>query len=371
MRSFLSQMSPQKMSQLVLAALIIFAGVYVLSPFFAPLGWAVVLAIATWPLYRHFQNSMPPKARRDIAPLLFTAAITLVFIVPILLAVLEMGRELNQLVVWLRDADHGGVVVPDYLDKLPFIGSTIADWWRTNMIAEGAISSRIARVDTATLARVTQRTAIFVIRSGTFFIVTILTLFFLFRDGEGFGRRVQVLMRRVLGRKGLELSVLMVLAVRGTSDGVVLVGIGVGTILGLAYAITGVPHAVLLGSLTALLAMIPLGGPAALGLACLLLMAKGATTYAIGLLAFGSFVIFVADHFLRPVLIGGNAKLPFLWVFLGLFGGLATFGILGLFLGPALMVALVSLWREWTQPRPFHASLKGARKRLEAQVRPH
>jgi predicted PurR-regulated permease PerM len=358
MRRFLSDVTPQQMARLVLAFLILSAGIYVLSPFFAPMGWAVVLAIATWPLYQRFQLWLPPRARRDVAPLLFTAAITLIFIMPILLGLLEMGRELIQLVAWLRDADHGGVVVPDYLDKLPFVGASIADWWRANMVAEGAISSRFAHVDTATLARVTQRTAIYIARSFTFFAVTVLTLFFLFRDGETFGRRVQVLVRKVLGRKGLELSHLMVFAVRGTSDGVVLVGIGVGTLLGLGYVVTGVPHAGLLGSLTALFAMIPFGAPAALGIACLLLLAKGATAFAIGLLVFGGIVIFVADHFLRPVLIGGNAQLPFLWVFLGIFGGLATFSILGLFLGPALMVALVSLWREWTQPRPFHASLR-------------
>jgi len=359
----LSDVTPQQLARLVFAFLILLAGIYVLSPFFAPMGWAVVLAIATWPLYQRFQLRLPPKARRDVAPLLFTAAITLIFIMPILLGLLEMGRELNQLVAWLRDADHGGVVVPDYLDKLPFVGTSIADWWRTNMIAEGAITSRFAHVDTATLARVTQRTVIFIARSFTFFAVTVLTLFFLFRDGESFSRRVQVLVRKVLGRKGLELLHLMVFAVRGTSDGVVLVGIGVGTLLGMGYIVTGVPHAGLLGSLTALFAMIPFGAPAALAIACLLLLAKGATAFAIGLLIFGSIVIFIADHFLRPVLIGGNAQLPFLWVFLGIFGGLATFGILGLFLGPALMVALVSLWREWTQPRSFHASLRGRLRR--------
>ena len=357
MRRFLTEVTPQQITQLVLAALIVAAGVYVLSPFFAPLGWAVVLAIATWPLYRRFQQSLPQAARRDIAPLIFTAGITLMFIVPVLLGVVEMGRELNQLVIWLRDSDHGGVVVPDYLDKIPFIGASAAEWWRANMIAEGAISPRFAHVDTATLARVTQRAAIFIVRSGTFFVVTILALFFLFRDGESFSRRVQTLARRVLGRKGQELLHLMVVAVRGTSDGVVLVGIGVGTLLGVGYAITGVPHAGLLGSLTALFAMIPFGAPAALALACLFLVAQGAVSFAIGLGVFGSIVIFVADHFLRPVLIGGSAKLPFLWVFLGIFGGLATFNILGLFLGPALMAALVSLWREWTQPRSFHASL--------------
>jgi predicted PurR-regulated permease PerM len=45
--------------------------------------------------------------------------------------------------------------------------------------------------------------------------------------------------------------------------------------------------------------------------------------------------------------------LPFLWVLLGILGGLETFGFLGLFLGPALMAALVALWREWTDaPAP-------------------
>jgi predicted PurR-regulated permease PerM len=358
MRSYLSEITPQQMARLILAVLIMLAGLYVLSAFFAPLGWAVVLAIATWPLYQRFLLMLPPGARRNVAPLLFTGAITLIFIVPILLGVIEIGRELNGLVAWLRDADHGGVVVPDYLDKLPLVGAPIADWWRTNMITPDAVTSRFAHVDTATLARVTQRTAIVIARSLTFFVVTVLTLFFLFRDGASFGRRVQVLVRRVLGRKGLELSQLMVFAVRGTADGVVLVGIGVGTLLGIGYIVTGVPHAGLLGSITALAAMIPFGSLVALAISALLLLAKGATPLAIGLFIFGCIVIFIADHFLRPVLIGGNARLPFIWVFLGIFGGLATFGILGLFLGPTLMVALVSLWREWTAPRPFHATLR-------------
>src|SRR6202142_690152 len=83
MRRFLSEISPQQIARLVLGGLIIVGGLYVLSAFFAPLGWAVVLAIATWPLYQRFQSALPPKGRRDGAPLLFTAAITLLFIVPI------------------------------------------------------------------------------------------------------------------------------------------------------------------------------------------------------------------------------------------------------------------------------------------------
>ena len=59
-------------------------------------------------------------------------------------------------------------------------------------------------------------------------------------------------------------------------------------------------------------------------------------------------MLFVADHFVRPVIIGEGAKLPFLWVLLGILGGVESFGLVGIFLGPALMAALVSIWRNWS-----------------------
>jgi predicted PurR-regulated permease PerM len=57
-------------------------------------------------------------------------------------------------------------------------------------------------------------------------------------------------------------------------------------------------------------------------------------------------VVFVADHFVRPILIGNSTRLPFLWVLLGIFGGLESFGLIGLFLGPAIMSVLIAFWRE-------------------------
>ena len=54
----------------------------------------------------------------------------------------------------------------------------------------------------------------------------------------------------------------------------------------------------------------------------------------------------IADHFIRPVLIGGATRLPFLWVLIGILGGVETLGLLGLFVGPATMAVLVMLWRE-------------------------
>ena len=73
---------------------------------------------------------------------------------------------------------------------------------------------------------------------------------------------------------------------------------------------------------------------------------KSAVTGAVIVLAIGFAVVGVADHFIRPALIGGATRLPFLWVLIGILGGVETLGLLGLFVGPATMAVLVMLWRE-------------------------
>jgi predicted PurR-regulated permease PerM len=92
----------------------------------------------------------------------------------------------------------------------------------------------------------------------------------------------------------------------------------------------------------------PFGAPLVFGVAALLMLTQGMVLGAALLFCFGMAVAFVADHAIRPVLIGGATRLPFLWVLLGILGGVESFGLLGLFLGPAIMAALILLWREWT-----------------------
>jgi predicted PurR-regulated permease PerM len=154
--------------------------------------------------------------------------------------------------------------------------------------------------------------------------------------------------RRLFGPGGERIGEQMVASVHGTVDGLVLVGLGEGVLLGIAYAFAGVPHPTLLGLLTAIAAMIPFGAPLLFGIAALLLLAQGSMLAAIAVFGFGMVVSFAADHFVRPTLIGGTTRLPFIWVLLGILGGVGEWGLLGLFVGPALMAALILLWREGT-----------------------
>jgi predicted PurR-regulated permease PerM len=68
-----------------------------------------------------------------------------------------------------------------------------------------------------------------------------------------------------------------------------------------------------------------------------------------GLFAYGMILTLVADNYVRPALIGGAVKLPFIWTLLGIFGGMENFGLQGLFLGPTQMAVLMSIWRDWIE----------------------
>ena len=118
----------------------------------------------------------------------------------------------------------------------------------------------------------------------------------------------------------------------------------------LAYILAGVPHPAAIGLATGMLGMVPFGAMLVLVLVVVYLLAVGATVSAFALLAIGATAIFIADHFVRPKFMSAGTQLPLVIALLGIVGGLDTFGVLGLFLGPTLLTILVAIWRELVAP---------------------
>jgi predicted PurR-regulated permease PerM len=153
---------------------------------------------------------------------------------------------------------------------------------------------------------------------------------------------------RLLGNPGARLVSKVADATRATVNGTVAAAILKGAVIGIAYVLTGVPHPLLCAVLTMALAMVPLGAWVALAAAALILPFQGGTLLAAaGLFGFGAATLLIGDNFIQPALIGGTAQLPFLPVLIGILGGIESFGLVGLFLGPVIMAALLSVWREW------------------------
>ncbi len=338
----------QQVARIALAIGLAALGLYLLQGFLRALVWAAILAIATWPLYQRTQRRFGAGRHRVLLPLLFTAAVTLVFMVPLTLVVMQLSHEARMLATMVVDVRAHGMAAPDWLARLPLGAAQATAWWDANLRDPETARRLLGRVDREQVMLFSREFGTQLAHRGVLLGFTLATLFFLFRDGDGLVAQMRTASRRLLGSDGERLGRQVIASVHGTVDGLVLVGLGIGAVLGVGYWLAGAPHPVLLGALTALAATVPLGSMLVLALASLLVLATGTAAAAAVLFAAGAAVIFVADHAIRPALIGGSTRLPFLWVLLGILGGVETFGLLGLFVGPAIMAALILLWREWT-----------------------
>jgi predicted PurR-regulated permease PerM len=133
-------------------------------------------------------------------------------------------------------------------------------------------------------------------------------------------------------------------------NGTVLVSVGEGAIIGVGYAVTGVPQPLLFAVFTMVFALVPFGAWIAFAVASAILLVSGKVLLGGLLFGFGAIVMTIGDNVVQPSVIGSAVELPFLLAIVGAFGGLAEMGLVGLFVGPVIMAALLLVWRQWMEP---------------------
>jgi predicted PurR-regulated permease PerM len=340
-----------QIARFTLIALLGALGLWIVSNFLPALIWAVVIAVAIDPLVSRTEARFP-KAPPSVIALAFTTAFALIVLAPIAFGIAQGAREGHEIARWIAEARNHGVPPPAWLTALPFGSSELTAWWQSHLADPAAAREYFGHLSGDAVMARTQLIGIGLVHRSVIFGFTLLTLFFLVRDRDAIVAQCRSASTKLLGPTGERIGGQALLSVRGTIDGLVLVGIGVGAIMTVVYVALGVPHPVLLGVATAILAMIPFGAALAFAIAALLLLVQGSVGGAIAVVAIGLGVVFVADHFIRPFLIGGATRLPFLWVLVGILGGVETMGLLGLFVGPATMAVLVMLWRELIEGEP-------------------
>jgi predicted PurR-regulated permease PerM len=322
--------------------------VWMLATFLPALAWAVVLAIGMWPLFVAARE----RVGRDWAAVAMTVLILVAILAPLALTIIEAGREYGTAVRWIKELRQHEIAAPEWIANLPLIGATVAEWLNSRLRGD---QSPFAGADVGVLTEWGRIIGGQAVRRIATLFFALLIVFFVFRESDTLLRQTEAVGRRLLGPSAQRFLQVAAAAIRGTVDGLLLVGFGEAVLLGIAYKLTGVPHPALLGLVTGILSVVPFASPLVFIGAGLWLLSQSAIVAAIILVAFGSIVVFVADHFVRPVLIGGSTQLPFVWVLLGILGGVETFGLLGLLLGPALLAVLIALWRELAAPEMMHA----------------
>ena len=321
---------------------------FVMQRFFLPLIWAGILCVATWPLYLRLRQRL---GRRPVAAaLLLTIICACVFIVPTLLGVAQAAREAPELASFVADANNEGIAPPAFLATLPMAGSAINDWWLATLSQPHGLSHLFSGSGMGGFHSARDMLKILgtgILRRMVDFGLAFLCLFFFYKDGEALRRQITAIGSHCFSeQRWSRYAQKIPTAIRATVNGLVLVGLAEGVLIGTGYVLAGLPSPVLWAAATGVLAIIPFGAPVAFLSAAALLVFNDHVPAAIAVTVWGTIVLFVADHFVRPSMIGNATRLPFLAVLFGILGGVETMGLVGLFIGPVVMVLFTTLWYE-------------------------
>ncbi|MGO4436389.1 AI-2E family transporter [Rhizobium sp. RAF56] len=331
-----------------LLILIAAAGIYFFYGFLVPVLAALVIGFATWPLYSDLLRRV--GGRRTIAATIAIIMIIAFLVLPIALAVTYTAGEVREWFAWAVHANRFGAPTPEWIQVLPVVGGWLDEQWSLFIGSPGSLGELAQVVSGANIGNIYR--AVLAAGGGAFHVLLtllfmLIALFFVYRDGTTFARQVDLLGERILPSRWERISRVVPATISSTVMGMTVIAIGEGIVLGVAYWIAGVPSAVTLGVLTGLMALVPGGAPLSFSLVSIYLIASGSHFAGIALFTWGTVELFIVDKTLRPKLVGGPIKLPFLPTFFGLIGGVKTMGFLGLFIGPVLMAIIVAIWREW------------------------
>ena len=327
---------------------IVAASIYFFHGFLVPVLAAMVIALASWPLRERAVQQL--RLGRTWVAALMVLVLVCFLVVPIAMALVYAFRELRDWISWAIMVNSAGAPTPAWIVNLPQIGDWLDVNWRTYIGRPGGISEIVQLVsgsNIGTIYRGALTAGSLAFHMALTLLFMLVTLFVLYRDGEKFVAQLDHIGRRILPDRWSRLSRVVPATISSTVTGMTLIAIGEGLVLGIAYWLAGVPSHVTFGVITGFMALIPGGAPLCFTLVSAYLVASGSPAHGAALFIWGSCELFVVDKTIRPVLVGGPVKMPFLPTFFGLVGGVKTMGIVGLFVGPVLMALLVSIWREW------------------------
>jgi len=272
-----------------------------------------------------------------------TLVMLLAFFGPLLILVTSLLDHAGDVASWGAELARSGLPpAPAWVEGLPFVGARLSAKWASLVAMNGDDLMAAAKPWLA------QTSAWLLAKAGGLLMLTLQFLLtaLLFLHGEKVGAAAVALARKLAGDSGEELMMLAGRSVRGVALGVVVTALIQTVLSGIMLFATGVPGVGLLSGAVLVLCLAQLGPLVVLAASVGWLYWTGHPTAGTVLLV-ATLVITTLDNFLRPVLIKRGANLPLLLVFAGVIGGMLSFGVLGIFVGPVFLAVTYTLLGAW------------------------
>ncbi|QCI18684.1 AI-2E family transporter YdiK [Buchnera aphidicola] len=335
------------LSQFILSLIFIIAisiaSFLIIKPFMLGFLWASTIVISTWPLMLKIQKFL--GGQRLIAVISMIIILLLLFIIPIVLLVNSLIATSIPLIHWFSS---NTLEFPEliWLRDIPLIGKKIFISYQELLDSDGA---ELIKEVKPYMGRTTE---FFILQAKNFgLFVMHLTLMLLFSillywNGEKISNLVRQFASRIHAKNGDAIILLTVRAIRSVALGVVVTALIQAFLSGIGLLISGVPYWTLLMILIVFSCLIQLGPLPILIPSIIWLYWHNDTTWGT-LLLIWSFFVFILDNILRPFLIRMGSDLPTFLILSGVIGGLLNFGMIGLFIGPVVLLILYRLIIFW------------------------
>ncbi len=317
-----------------------------LAPFWGALAWGICLAFLLAPLHRWLMREL--KGRASLSAGIITILVPAVLAGPVVSFGVAFTNQVGDLIARLQKQPlqfDSGLLAQ--LEHYPILGS-LAEWLRQNLTStsvqlDGWLVSG-AQMLMQSLAATGGNFVLGALGTVIHFFMMLFLLFFLLRDGrQMLGRAVRLV--PMDPKRRTDLLKLIGDTTRAVVYGEMMTAFAQGTLIGIGFAIAGLPSAIVFGALAAVLALLPVGGAALVWVpAVVFLAATSQWGWAIFMLVWGMGVS-VSDNLMRPLLISSQAPVSTLAVFVGVIGGISAFGMIGVIIGPVLLTVIAALMR--------------------------
>jgi Ca2+-transporting ATPase len=368
MNDFLGNNPKRQLIPGILLACLLLLGFMVLREFLLTLTWALIIAYVAWPPYRYLRKKL--KGNTTLSAALMTAIISAVILLTVFWMVAMLQEELTVAYQALRDGmGQGDYRLPDFISHIPWLGNLAQKWLERLTDDQAAVMAQFAgwaQQWSGEFAKFLGGIGGYIMKLG----VILVTVFFCFRDGDEAVKQLRHGLVRFLGKYQNVYLQAAGNTTRAVVYGLVLAALAQGGLAGIGYAVAGVKAPVLFGAVTALLAMVPMGAMLVWLPISIMLMLTGQQWQGVGLLLWGVLAVSTVDNVIRPIVISGAGRIPFLVVLFGVLGGLSTFGPIGLFLGPVILAVLLSAWQAWLKLQKYDKQAQTQTTEAQTKVQP-
>ena len=323
----------------------------VFAPFLTLMAWAIVLAVTLYPL--HCMLARRIGERQGLAATIIVVAGCLLIVAPTVLLVNSFGSSVHDLVSAVQ---HNTLEVPaprDGIKEWPIVGQKIHDVWsRAHADLPGLIQSMQPKI--GELARKALSIVASIGVGMLQFLAAFVVAGILMAYGEMGTSGSRAIFERVIGRgRGEPFAKLSTSTIRAVAQGVVGIAFVQAILVGLALLIAGVPWSGVLAAVTLVLSIAQVPALIVILPAIVYIWTSGnygsgaAIAYTVILVLSG-----LADNVLKPLMLGRGVDAPMPVILLGALGGMATGGILGMFVGATLLALGYQIFTSWVATDP-------------------